>query len=67
RAIVYCLDLSRHVYQQCIFNTLMSFKNLEKVVLVHGTPSAQEVLAKKIENELDVKTLIPGVGEKIEI
>ncbi|MEM4631733.1 MAG: MBL fold metallo-hydrolase [Acidilobaceae archaeon] len=67
RARVYWFDLSSHVDQQGILNTLRSFKNLEKVVLVHGTPSAQEVLAKKIENELDVKTLIPGVGEKIEI
>lgn len=67
RARVYWFDFSSHVDQRGVLGTLKSLKSVEKVVLVHGTPQAQSVLAEKIERELGVEVEAPAVGEKIEV
>lgn len=67
RARVYWFDFSSHVDQRGVLSTLKSLKSVEKVILVHGTPQAQSVLAEKIEKELGVEVEAPAVGEKIEV
>ncbi|MEM1873193.1 MAG: MBL fold metallo-hydrolase [Acidilobaceae archaeon] len=67
RARVYWFDFSSHVDQRGILGVLKSFKSLEKVILVHGTPQAQEVLAGRVESEIGVEVYAPAVGEKLEV
>jgi len=39
----------------------------ERVALVHGTPRAQEALAKRIKEELGLQVEMPAVGDTIEL
>lgn len=67
RARVEWFDFSSHIDQRGILRVLRGIKGLERVVLVHGAPKAQEVLAAKIKEEIGVEVLSPAVGETISL
>ncbi len=66
RARVQWFDFSSHTDQKGILTTLKSIRGLERVVLVHGDPSVQEILKKRILEELgDVEVIVPSNGDEI--
>ncbi|MEM4844813.1 MAG: MBL fold metallo-hydrolase [Acidilobaceae archaeon] len=65
RARVEWFDFSSHIDQRGILELLKNVKNIEKVILVHGVPKAQSILASKITEEFGFEVLNPGVGESI--
>ena len=66
KARVQWFDFSSHTDQRGILETLHGIVGLERVVLVHGDPQVQEVLAARIREELPgVEVLVPGNGEEI--
>lgn len=67
RARVEWFDFSSHIDQKGIIKIVKNLKNVEKIILVHGTPKAQEALTVKIKEELDIKPLTPATGDTIEI
>ncbi len=59
-------DFSSHIDQAGILNLLRSLSGVEKIVLVHGEPETQAVLAAKIREELGIELVeIPGNGDSI--
>ncbi len=61
-------DFSSHIDQRGILQLLRKINGVEKVVLVHGEPRAQKVLAAKIKEELGIEDVeIPANGDVIEI
>ncbi len=66
RARVEWFDLSSHIDQNGVIRLLKSMK-ADRVALVHGTPRAQEALAKRIREELGLQVEIPAVGDTIEL
>jgi putative mRNA 3-end processing factor len=66
RARVEWFDLSSHIDQNGVIRILKNMKT-ERVALVHGTPRAQEALAKRIKEELRLQVEIPAVGDTIEL
>jgi len=59
--------LSAHADQQGLINWYGNFKNRPKLILVHGEPDAQSVLAEKIEYDLNIKPIIAEYNQTIEI
>jgi len=59
--------LSAHADQQGLINWYSSFKNQPQLVLVHGEPEAQTILADKIEHELKIKPVIAKYKQTIEL
>jgi len=66
RARVEWFDFSSHAGASDLLSIVKSVKGLELVVLVHGEPKVQEHLARRIEEEVGVKVLVPANGERIE-
>jgi putative mRNA 3-end processing factor len=66
RARVEWFDLSSHIDQNGVIRILKNMKT-ERVALVHGTPRAQEALAKRIKEELGLQVEMPAVGDTIEL
>ncbi|MEB3779447.1 MAG: MBL fold metallo-hydrolase [Desulfurococcales archaeon] len=59
-------DFSSHIDQSGIIKVLRGINSVEKVVLVHGDPGAQEVLASRIREELGIDVELPANGDSIE-
>jgi putative mRNA 3-end processing factor len=66
RARVEWFDLSSHIDQNGVIRILKNME-AERVALVHGTPRAQEALAKRIKEELGLQVEMPAVGDTIEL
>jgi putative mRNA 3-end processing factor len=61
-------DFSSHIDQRGVLELLRGINGVEKVVLVHGEPRAQEVLAEKIREELGIENVeIPANGDTVEV
>lgn len=68
KAKIYTINgFSSHADQQGLMGWLSRIKGNPTVGIVHGEPEAQEVLQKKIKEELGFKTKIPKYEETIEI
>ncbi len=59
-------DFSSHIDQNGVIDVLRGINGIEKVVLVHGEPDAQRVLAERIKEELGIDVEIPGNGDTID-
>lgn len=59
--------LSAHADQQGLINWYSHFKNRPQLVLVHGEPEAQTILAEKINTDLNIKPLIAKYRQCIEL
>ncbi len=60
-------DFSAHIDQRGILQLIQGLQGLERVVLVHGDPVQQKVLAEKIE-EVGIEEIhIPDNGETLEL
>jgi putative mRNA 3-end processing factor len=65
-ARVQWFDFSSHTDQRGIISLLKNIRGLERVILVHGDPTAQEALKKGIMEELgEIPVYAPVNGEKI--
>ncbi len=61
-------DFSSHIDQRGILKLLRGINGIEKVVLVHGNPDTQKVLAEKIREDLGIEEVeIPANGDTIEV
>jgi len=61
-------DFSSHIDQTGIIRLLKGIKGVEKIVLVHGDPVAQEALRERIAEELGITEVeTPGFQDTIEI
>jgi len=59
---------SGHADREGIIQWIKSFKNKpKKIFVVHGEEEATEEISRKIEEELKIKTHIPGLGESLSI
>ena len=67
KARVEWFDFSSHIDQRGILEILSGLNGVEKVVLVHGDPHAQEILAKTIVDRLDLDVEIPESGATVEV
>ncbi|MEB3844995.1 MAG: MBL fold metallo-hydrolase [Desulfurococcales archaeon] len=67
KARVQWFDFSSHTDQRGILETLQSIRGVERVILVHGDPEVQKVLADKIRERMDVDVLIPESNSRIRI
>jgi metallo-beta-lactamase family protein len=56
---------SAHAGQSELVDWISHFHNSPRVMLVHGEPDAQEVLAQKLWQEKKIATEIPYPGQKI--
>jgi len=59
--------LSAHADQQGLINWYSHFKNRPRLVLVHGEPEVQTLLAEKMEDELNVSPIIAEYKQTIEL
>jgi len=59
--------LSAHADQQGLINWYGNFKNRPQLILVHGEPDSQSVLAEKIEYEFNTKPIIAQYDQTIEL
>ncbi|MEB3774794.1 MAG: MBL fold metallo-hydrolase [Desulfurococcales archaeon] len=66
KARVEWFDLSSHIDQNGIIEVLRGIRGVERVVLVHGDPQAQEALSTRIREELGLDVETPGSGDFIE-
>ena len=64
-ARVQWFDFSSHTDKRGILRVLRGVRGLERVVLVHGDPAVQRVLAERVREEIGVEVQIPGNGEEI--
>ncbi|BAA79093.1 putative exonuclease [Aeropyrum pernix K1] len=61
-------DFSSHIDQSGIIKLLRSVNGVEKVVLVHGDPKAQEALKTRIREELGIREVeTPGNMDVLEV
>ena len=67
--IEYIEGYSGHADQEWLMNFVYSFNNKkpDHIFLVHGEPSAEDVLKEKIEREVTIPVIIPEYGETYEI
>lgn len=56
---------SAHAGQTELIEWAANFQPAPRIALVHGEPRAQDVLAEKLWDELQVRAAIPAVGESI--
>lgn len=62
--IEYIEGYSGHADQEWLMNFIYSFREKpKKVFLVHGEKRSQEVLSRKIEEDIEVSTIIPKFGD----
>ena len=66
---IYDLEgFSAHADQKMLIKWLSRFsKKPKKVFLVHGEEESSKALSDIIENELNIETIIPSIGDKINI
>lgn len=66
---IYDLEgFSGHADQKVLMNWVKNFKRKpKKIFVVHGEEESSEMLASMIENELNVETIIPNLGDAFEI
>ncbi len=67
KARVEWFDFSSHIDSGGILGIVKSMKSLERVILVHGVPEAQEILASNIREETGINALYPETGSSIEV
>ncbi|WP_338600300.1 MBL fold metallo-hydrolase [Sulfolobus tengchongensis] len=60
-------DFSSHAGRKQLLEIVKSVKNLEKVVLVHGSPDNESSLADLIKQEMGVEVVIPENGQEISL
>lgn len=65
KARLQLFDFSSHAGRDLLVEILKHSKELEKVVIVHGSVESAQALAESIRTKLDVETLIPQVGQEI--
>ena len=66
KARIEWFDFSSHIDGNGIMGLVKSMKTLEKVVLVHGVPEAQEKLAERIREETGIEAVYPETGSIVE-
>ena len=59
--------LSAHADQAALKNWYSNFNNRPQLVLVHGEPEAQEILADVLRTELKANVIIAQRGQKINL
>ncbi|RDH82805.1 MAG: MBL fold metallo-hydrolase [endosymbiont of Galathealinum brachiosum] len=59
--------LSAHADQQGLIDWYKNFKNRPQLVLVHGEPEAQKILAEKLNTDLNIKPVIAEYNQCIEL
>jgi metallo-beta-lactamase family protein len=66
---IYDLEgFSGHADQKVLMNWVKNFKRKpKKIFVVHGEEESSKMLASMIENELNVETIIPNLGDAFEI
>ena len=67
KARVEWFDFSSHAGASGLLEIVRSIRELKTVIIVHGEPKAQEALAKRIEDEIGIKPVIPENGDTIEL
>lgn len=68
RAEVVVLNaFSAHADKDELFNYVKNIKGLKKVFLVHGEEENSVPFAEKIQSELGIEVVIPGLGESAEL
>ena len=60
-------DFSSHAGKNQLKEMIKSAKNLEKVILVHGSPDNSSVLAEEVKSELGVEVIIAENGQEIKL
>ena len=60
-------DFSSHAGKKELKKIVKSAKNLEKLVLVHGSPDNMHAFAKEIKEETGVDVIIPEPGQEIKL
>jgi len=60
-------DFSSHAGKNQLKEMIKSAKNLEKVVLVHGSPDSSSVLAEELKKESGVEVVIAENGQEIKL
>jgi len=60
-------DFSSHAGKNQLKEMIKSAKNLEKVVLVHGSPDSSSVLAEELRRESGVEVVIAENGQEIKL
>ncbi|MGB9831540.1 MAG: MBL fold metallo-hydrolase [Fervidicoccus fontis] len=65
KARVEWMDFSSHAGKNGLIEIIKSIRNLEKIILVHGEPESQNVLADEIKQQTGIVPVIPNTGEVI--
>ncbi len=66
--IEYIEGYSGHADQELLMNCIYSYiKKPKHIFLVHGEPQSQDILADKIEKEIQIGVTIPEFGETYEL
>ncbi|QGR17812.1 MBL fold metallo-hydrolase [Sulfurisphaera ohwakuensis] len=60
-------DFSSHAGKNQLKDMIKSAKNLEKVILVHGSPDSSSVLAEELKRELGVEVIVAENGQEIKV
>jgi len=60
-------DFSSHAGKNQLKEMIKSAKNLEKVILVHGSPDSSSILAEEIKREIGVEVVIAENGQEIKL
>ncbi len=69
KAEIYNLEgFSGHADQIMLLDWIRKFKNKpKKIFIVHGEEEAANTLANLIEEEFNIDTIVPNIGDKFEI
>jgi len=67
KARLQLFDFSSHTDWRGVIQTLRQVSGLQRVVLVHGEPDGQVLLANRIREELGVDVIVPQNGDVIEL
>ncbi|BFH72588.1 MBL fold metallo-hydrolase [Sulfurisphaera javensis] len=60
-------DFSSHAGKNQLKEMIKSAKNLERVILVHGSPDSSSVLAEELKREIGVEVIIAENGQEIKL
>lgn len=67
KAKVFWFDFSSHAGSKDLVNLVKSVKNLEKVVLIHGSEDSAYTIGYRIKEELGIDFVVPSNGDTVEI
>lgn len=67
KAKVFWFDFSSHAGSDELFKLVKSLKNIEKVVLIHGSEDSVYALGYRIKEELGIEFEAPANGETVDI